>query len=133
LYHIQAFSQNIEAALAEYPEEHRHKVVLLFSAHSLPMSVVNRGDPYPLEVAATVAAVMQRLGNQNPYRLVWQSQVGPSAWLGMQTSDALKGLARLGQKRVVLVPIAFTSDHIETLFELDLEYGEEAREVITFS
>ena len=93
------------------------------------MSVVNRGDPYVLEVSASVSAVMDRLGNKNPYRLVWQSQVGPSAWMGMQTSEALKGMARLGKKEVVLIPIAFTSDHIETLYELDLEYGKEAEEV----
>jgi protoporphyrin/coproporphyrin ferrochelatase len=93
------------------------------------MSVVNRGDPYVLEVSASVSAVMDRLGHSNPFRLVWQSQVGPSAWMGMQTGDALKGLARLGRKQVVLVPIAFTSDHIETLYELDLEYAKEAREV----
>lgn len=97
------------------------------------MSVVNRGDPYVLEVSASVAAVMKRLGHSNPYRLVWQSQVGPSAWMGMQTRDALKGLARLGKKQVVLVPIAFTSDHIETLYELDLEYAKEAKEVGIFS
>jgi ferrochelatase len=97
------------------------------------MSVVNRGDPYVLEVSSSVAAVMNRLGHTNPYRLVWQSQVGPSAWMGPQTRDALKGLARLGKKRVVLVPIAFTSDHIETLYELDLEYGKEAREVRSIS
>jgi protoheme ferro-lyase len=93
------------------------------------MSVVNRGDPYILEVSASVSAVMERLRHSNPFRLVWQSQVGPSAWMGMQTADALKGLARLGRKQVVLVPIAFTSDHIETLYELDLEYAKEAREV----
>lgn len=86
-----------------------------------------------LEVSATVAAVMDRLGHTNPYRLVWQSQVGPSAWIGPQTRDAIKGLARLGRKRAVLVPIAFTSDHIETLYELDLEYVREAREVRSFS
>ena len=125
----QAVSQNIEAALQKFSEDKRGDVVLLFSAHSLPMSVVNRGDPYVLEVSATVAAVMNRLGHTNPYRLVWQSQVGPSAWMGPQTADALKGLARLGKKRAVLVPIAFTSDHIETLYELDLEYAKEAREV----
>ena len=101
----------------------------MFSAHSLPMSVVNRGDPYVLEVSASVSAVMERLGHSNPYRLVWQSQVGPAAWMGPQTSDALKGFARLGKKKIVLVPIAFTSDHIETLYELDLEYGREAKEV----
>ena len=93
------------------------------------MSVVNRGDPYILEVSASVSAVMDRLGHSNPFRLVWQSQVGPSAWMGMQTSKALEGLARLGKKQVVLVPIAFTSDHIETLYELDIEYVKEAQEV----
>ncbi|KAG9008279.1 ferrochelatase hem15 [Tulasnella sp. 427] len=126
---IRAFSQNIEATLAQYPPEERSKVVLLFSAHSLPMTVVNRGDPYVSEVAATVSAVMHRLGNKNPYRLVWQSKVGPRAWMGPQTSEALKGLAGLGEKKVVLVPIAFTSDHIETLYELDLEYGKEAKDL----
>ncbi|KAF8629668.1 hypothetical protein AX17_005607 [Amanita inopinata Kibby_2008] len=125
---IEAVAQNVEAALAKFPASTRADTVILFSAHSLPMSVVNRGDPYVLEVSASVAAVMERLGHCNPYRLVWQSQVGPSAWMGMQTGEALKGLARLGKKQVVLVPIAFTSDHIETLYELDLEYAKEARE-----
>ncbi|TFK44703.1 hypothetical protein BDQ12DRAFT_593438 [Crucibulum laeve] len=125
---IEAVARNIETALAKFDESKRKDTVLLFSAHSLPMSVVNRGDPYVMEVSASVSAVMDRLGYSNPYRLVWQSQVGPSAWMGMQTGEALKGLARLGKKQVVLVPIAFTSDHIETLYELDLEYAKEARE-----
>lgn len=126
---VQAVAQNIEAALAKFSPSTRKDTVLLFSAHSLPMSVVNRGDPYVLEVSASVSAVMDRLKHSNPYRLVWQSQVGPSAWMGMQTAEALKGLARLGKKQVVLVPIAFTSDHIETLYELDMEYVKEAKEV----
>ena len=125
----QAVAQNVEAALAKFPASTRQDAVVLFSAHSLPMSVVNRGDPYVLEVSASVSAVMDRLKHSNPYRLVWQSQVGPSAWMGMQTGEALKGLARLGKKQVVLVPIAFTSDHIETLYELDMEYVKEAKEV----
>ncbi|KAJ5113876.1 hypothetical protein N7456_002410 [Penicillium angulare] len=123
---VEAFAQNIEAQLQTYPEDKRDKVVLLFSAHSLPMSVVNRGDPYPAEVAATVHAVMQRLKFSNPYRLCWQSQVGPSAWLGAQTQDTVMEYVKRGQTDLVLVPIAFTSDHIETLYELDLEVIEEA-------
>lgn len=79
------------------------------------------GDPYPAEVAATVHAVMQRLGHSHPYRLVWQSQVGPSAWLGAQTSDAVEEYIKKGQKNMILIPVAFTSDHIETLYELDQE------------
>lgn len=118
---IEAFAQNIEAQLKTYPEERRKNAVILFSAHSLPMSVVNRGDPYPAEVAATVHAVMTRLGFSNPYRLCWQSQVGPSAWLGAQTSDTVREYVARGQTDLVLVPIAFTSDHIETLYEIDQE------------
>ncbi|KAK3990111.1 putative mitochondrial precursor ferrochelatase [Cladorrhinum sp. PSN332] len=118
---VEAFAQRIEAKLLEYPEERRDQVVLLFSAHSLPMSVVNRGDPYPAEVGATVHAVMQRLGHSNPYRLCWQSQVGPQPWLGPQTATSVEEYIAKGQKDLVLIPIAFTSDHIETLFELDEE------------
>ncbi|KAI9019025.1 hypothetical protein DFJ74DRAFT_675692 [Hyaloraphidium curvatum] len=126
---IDAFTRRIQAKLAEYDPAERDSVIILFSAHSLPMSVVNRGDPYPQEVAATVHAVMERLHFSNPYRLVWQSKVGPAAWLGPDTAGTLEGLGKRGIKNVLLVPIAFTSDHIETLYELDLEYGELAHEV----
>ena len=123
---VNAFAENITKTLETYPEDVRDNVVLLYSAHSLPMSVVNRGDPYPAEVAATVWAVQQKLGHRNPYRLVWQSQVGPSAWLGAQTADTVPNLIKKGQKDIVLIPIAFTSDHIETLFEIDQEVIHEA-------
>ncbi|CAL3967936.1 hypothetical protein PZA11_006997 [Diplocarpon coronariae] len=118
---VDAIARNIEDKLASYPEDQRASVVLLFSAHSLPMDVVNRGDPYPAEVAATVHAVMLRLKHSNPYRLVWQSQVGPKAWLGAQTSDTVENYIKKGQKNLILIPVAFTSDHIETLYELDAE------------
>ncbi|KAL7753820.1 ferrochelatase hem15 [Sorochytrium milnesiophthora] len=126
---VKAFAERIRDGLAQYPEAERSSVVVLFSAHSLPMTVVNRGDPYVQEVAATVQSVMDYLGQSHPYRLVWQSQVGPRAWMGPQTSDTLKALASKGVNNVLLVPIAFTSDHIETLFELDIEYGHQAKEM----
>ncbi|KAI0890364.1 ferrochelatase-domain-containing protein [Annulohypoxylon maeteangense] len=126
---VEAFAHNIEKTLASYPEDRRSQVVLLFSAHSLPMTVVNRGDPYPAEVAATVYAVMQRLKFSNPYRLCWQSQVGPQPWLGPQTQSSVEEYIAKGQKDLILIPIAFTSDHIETLFELDKEViGESGHE-----
>jgi ferrochelatase len=118
---VEVFARHIEEKLQTYPEERRGRVVLLFSAHSLPMSVVNRGDSYPAEVAATVHAVMTKLGFANPYRLVWQSQVGPSPWLGAQTSKTVDEYVKKGETDLLLVPIAFTSDHIETLYEVDLE------------
>lgn len=126
---IDAFAENTRKALEQFDAAERDDVVILFSAHSLPMSVVNRGDPYPAEVASTVSRVMEKLDHSNPYRLVWQSKVGPLPWLGPQTEDAIKGLAANGKRNIVLVPIAFTSDHIETLYELDIEYmGEVAKE-----
>ncbi|XP_049757803.1 ferrochelatase, mitochondrial isoform X2 [Elephas maximus indicus] len=121
---IQCFADHILKELDHFPLEKRSEVVILFSAHSLPMSVVNRGDPYPQEVGATVQRVMDKLGYSNPYRLVWQSKVGPMPWLGPQTKEAIKGLCERGRKNILLVPIAFTSDHIETLFELDIEYSQ---------
>jgi len=127
---IQAFAQTITDELEKFPPEVKDDVVIIFSAHSLPMSVVNRGDPYPQEVAATVQRVMEMLGFSHTYRLCWQSKVGPLPWLGPQTDDAIKGLAENGNKNLLLVPIAFTSDHIETLHELDLEYAEELAEEV---
>ncbi|XP_028397660.1 ferrochelatase, mitochondrial-like [Dendronephthya gigantea] len=122
---VEAFAENIKIELEKFPEAVRDEVVILFSAHSLPMKVVNRGDPYPGEVAATVHNVMQKIHFSNPYRLVWQSKVGPLPWLGPSTEEAIEGLCKNGQKHMLLVPIAFTSDHIETLYELDIEYMEE--------
>lgn len=122
---VRAFAESIQAEILRFPVEDQDDVVILFSAHSLPMKVVNRGDPYPTEVAATVQRVMESIGHTHPYRLVWQSKVGPLPWLSPQTDDAIKGLVARGKKNILLVPIAFTSDHIETLFELDHEYAEE--------
>lgn len=119
---IDTFAENIQKSLNEFPEDVKKDVVILFSAHSLPMSVVNRGDTYPAEVAATVNRVMEKLNFSHQYRLVWQSKVGPQEWLGPQTDAAIEGLAKNKRLNMLVVPIAFTSDHIETLHELDLEY-----------
>lgn len=122
---VKAFGDSVRAELEKFPAEDQDDVVILFSAHSLPMKVVDRGDPYPYEVAATVQRVMEELNFSHPYRLVWQSKVGPLPWLSPQTEDAIKALSERGKKNLLLVPIAFTSDHIETLHELDLEYAQD--------
>lgn len=114
---LRAISERIEDVIQ--PDD-----IILFSAHSLPLNVVNRGDTYPQEVAATVAGVMRELGHKYAYRLVWQSSVGPQAWLGPSTEKMVEQLAKRGCKRAIVVPVAFTSDHIETLYELDVEYSE---------
>lgn len=125
---VNPFAKLIQEKLEEFPKEDRDKVVILFSAHSLPMDIVNRGDSYPAEVAASVYAVMEKLNFSNPYRLVWQSKVGPKPWLGAPTSGIVKKLeVNENIKGIVLVPIAFTSDHIETLHEIDIELMEELK------
>ena len=115
---------------SSYYSVHIHCLCLLSIGTSYIIIELDfRGDSYPAEVAATVYAVMEELGHSNPYKLVWQSQVGPSPWLGPQTNMSIKGFAAKGINNIALVPIAFTSDHIETLFELDEEYIHEAKEV----
>jgi ferrochelatase len=122
---IKTFAKNVQAELDRFPAEDRDDVVVLFSAHSLPMTVINQGDPYPAEIGATAYAIMKELGFRNPYRVVYQSQVGPQPWLGAQTSKVVEELdKRESNKGVVIVPVAFTSDHIETLHEVDIEMKE---------
>ena len=122
---IKTFAQNIQNILETFDETKRKDVVLLFSAHSVPQYVMDRGDPYPAEVAATVALVMEELQWCNPYRLVWQSKVGPLAWLKPATDKTIEDLVKRGQKNLMLIPIAFVNEHIETLHELDIEYADE--------
>jgi len=124
-YLVQTIAENVKAELLEFDENIRNRVVILFSAHSLPMKAVNRGDPYPAEVGATVQLVMEQLKYCNPYRLVWQSKVGPTPWLQPSTELSITALAKKGMKNMILVPVAFTNEHIETLHELDIEYGTE--------
>ncbi|KAI0464017.1 ferrochelatase hem15 [Komagataella kurtzmanii] len=126
---VKTFAAHIKDTLNRFKTENgltdTKDVVLQFSAHSLPMDIVNKGDSYPAEVAASVFAIMKELNFSNPYKLTWQSQVGPKPWLGAQTEKITKQLASSDVPGVILVPIAFTSDHIETLHELDIELIQE--------
>jgi ferrochelatase len=123
---IEAMTETVRAGLDQFDPAERERAVLLFSAHSLPLDVIDRGDSYPQEVGATVQRVVERLGRPNPYLLAYQSDVGPVRWLGPSTEQVIRRLGARGEKRVLVIPIAFTSDHIETLSELDKEYGEVA-------
>lgn len=96
---------------------------LLFSAHGLPQRVVDRGDPYPSQIQATAAAVAERLQDILPdWRICYQSRVGPLKWLGPSTVEAISAAASEGMG-VVVTPIAFVSEHVETLVELDHDYA----------
>lgn len=100
------------------------KLRLLFSAHGLPESIVTAGDPYQSQVEANAAAVMARLADKNVEHMVcYQSRATPQKWLAPSTIEAIEQAGR-DQVAVLLVPIAFVSDHIETLVELDIENRE---------
>lgn len=114
--------------IGETIEKARDKPVrVLFSAHGIPSKLVKQGDPYQAQIEATVSAVVERMGLSD-WAICYQSKVGPMEWLGPATPDAIKQAAVDGVGAVV-VPIAFVSEHIETLVELDIEYGELAHEV----
>jgi ferrochelatase len=101
-------------------------VRLLFSAHGLPQRVVDAGDPYAAQVRATAEAVAALLPEFTDWRIAYQSRVGRLKWLEPSTAEALQALAA-EKKGVIVCPIAFVSEHVETLVELDAEYGEMAR------
>ncbi|WMT58079.1 ferrochelatase [Truepera radiovictrix] len=126
---IEAMTETVKQGLEQFSERDRDDVVIVFSAHSLPLSVINRGDAYPAEVGATTHEVMKRLGYAYEYLISYQSEVGPVPWLGPSTETVIEELGHKKRRNVLVVGIAFTSDHIETLHELDIEYGELAHKV----
>jgi ferrochelatase len=125
---VEAMAETVQEGMKQFAPEQRQRVVLLFSAHSLPLDVIDRGDSYPQEVGASVQRVVEHLGLANPYVLAYQSDVGPVRWLGPSTEQVIRRLGTRGHHHVLVIPIAFTSDHIETLSELDREYGEVAHQ-----
>jgi ferrochelatase len=126
--YIDAFVERIKEGLERFPAERRGKVNILFSAHGTPMKLVRQGDPYSHHIAKTVAAIMERGGFAQTHHLCFQSKVGPLKWLEPSTPDTIHKLAAQGVKDMLLVPVAFASDHLETLFELGIEYRRQARE-----
>ena len=102
---------------------------VFFSAHGVPKSYVEEaGDPYQKEIESCAELIMKTLGRENPWTLAYQSRVGPVEWLQPYTEEALEELGEKGVKELVVVPISFVSEHIETLEEIDIEYREIATE-----
>jgi len=99
-------------------------VHLLFSAHGVPESIIKSGDPYQAQIEATVRLVRERGAWTNPHSLCYQSRSGPGRWLGPSLHEALQTLASNGGERVLVVPISFVSDHVETLYEINIEARE---------
>lgn len=120
--YIDAFIERIDQGLERFSEAERRDVHILFSAHGTPMKLVRQGDPYSGHIRATIDAVVSRGGYQNNYSLCYQSKVGPQKWLRPSTPETIEKLAAEGVKKILVVPIAFASDHLETLFEVGIEF-----------
>lgn len=125
---VAAHAELIREELARFPDPRPEAVHLLFSAHSIPRKLVTKeGDPYPREVETSIRAILARLDWKGPSTLAYQSKLGPVEWLGPPTIEAIRELGRSGARQVLAVPIAFVTDHVETLYEIDQLFGEVAR------
>src|SRR5271168_4959595 len=123
--YIAGIVERINSVLQEVPDpEH---VQLVFSAHGLPMTLVEKGDPYPQHIEQTVQLVRQLGAWRNPYVLCYQSKVGPQKWLQPSLTGTIESLAKSGVKRMLVIPIAFLTEHIETLHEINIEAREQAK------
>jgi ferrochelatase len=130
--YIQAVVQRIGSVLRQFPDSAR--IHLIFSAHGLPMSLVEKGDPYPKHIEATVRLVCeagskQYTGWPKTHLLCYQSRVGPAKWLQPPLTSTIERLGHEGVKEMLVVPISFVTEHIETLHEINIEARAEAKNV----
>ncbi len=125
--YIESLCARINEKLAQLrsPEN----VYLVFSAHGLPMKLVDAGDPYPQHIQETMRLVLERGGWPNQNLLCYQSRVGPQKWLEPSLKHTIERLAHEGVKRMLVIPISFVTDHIETLHEINIEAREEAEKL----
>jgi protoporphyrin/coproporphyrin ferrochelatase len=128
--YVQAVVRRIGSILRQFPDSSR--IHLVFSAHGLPMSLVEKGDPYPQQIEATVRLVCeagsrQYLGWPRAHVLCYQSRVGPAKWLQPPLTGTIEQLGHQGVKELLVVPISFVTEHIETLHEINIEAREEAK------
>lgn len=120
--YIEALADTIKKGIASFGgQKNPRDVFVLFSAHGLPMKIVEAGDPYVRDISCTLDAVLKLLPPLE-HALSYQSRTGPVKWLSPYTDEMLRQLAGRGIKRVLAVPVSFVSDHVETLYEIDILY-----------
>ena len=125
--YLDAMAEKVNEALARFSDPARPEII--FSAHGVPLSVIQKGDPYQHQIEETVALLMQRGAWTNPHRLCYQSKVGASRWLQPSLHQTLRSVAAEKVREICVVPIAFVSDHVETLGEIDHEARHEAEQL----
>jgi ferrochelatase len=124
--YIDAVAATVVAAEATIPPDQQQTIPILFSAHGLPVRYIEKGDLYLQDIESTVAAVSAQLALGTRQRLSFQSRLGRAEWLTPSTEAMLQTLGKEGHKAIVLVPISFTGEHIETLHECDILYRQVA-------
>ncbi|HWG58706.1 MAG TPA: ferrochelatase [Candidatus Acidoferrales bacterium] len=123
--YIAAIVERINGVLRQLPRP--EEVPLVFSAHGLPTALVEKGDPYPRHIEATVRLVREMGAWPNPWRLCFQSKVGPQQWLQPSLTATIEKIGEEGMQRMLVIPISFLTEHIETLHEINIEAREQAR------
>ncbi|MBA4310068.1 MAG: ferrochelatase [Chlorobiaceae bacterium] len=117
-----AINQRIDETLKKFPQDLLKSVQLVFSAHGTPVSYLKKGDPYLAQIKSSVEEVMKIRNYDLEHHLCFQSKVGPMKWLEPATDVMIEKLAKEGKMNLLIIPISFVSDHIETSCELDIEY-----------
>ena len=118
---VDAFVENINSSLAKFSNIPVENIDLVFSAHGVPVSYIQKGDPYQVHIEETVHRVVERGKWKSPLTLCYQSKVGPVQWLKPSLVETVERLASEGRKYLLIIPIAFVSDHIETLHEIHID------------
>lgn len=124
--YIESLVEHISTTLTRFPAEERGTVHLIFSAHGIPLKLMRDGDPYPQHIQRTYELVIEKGKFGLPHHLCFQSKVGPQKWLEPSLTKTIEDLARQKVTHVVVIPISFVTDHIETLSEINIEAREEA-------
>jgi ferrochelatase len=127
---LQAWHEQVLRGLKRFPTGQREKVVVIFTSHSIPVRYITAGDPYQRQVEETVELVVGKLGIGN-WRIAWQSKGARATepWIQPEVEETLDGIARQGFKTVLEVPIGFTCDHMETLYDIDIVHRAHAEKL----
>ncbi|MBI5567551.1 MAG: ferrochelatase [Chloroflexi bacterium] len=124
--YLDALADRVQVTLQKFPADVRAEVPIIFSAHSLPERILSWNDPYPDELCATVAGVIDRLGS-HPHEFAYQSAaISNEPWLGPDVGAVLDRLAQEGRQHVLVAPIGFVVEHVEILYDIDVVYQQQA-------
>ena len=127
--YLDALVDRVQTALERFPESVREDVPVIFTAHSLPERILEWGDPYPMQLLATMDALMERLGPR-PHEFAYQSAaISTDPWLGPDASEVMQRYAAEGKRHMLICPIGFVCEHVEILYDIDIVYQKLARDL----